>query len=243
MDVERKGWKNFTVTVSKKSIAISTALGEFVDQKADIYECDNVFAIKNSNDGEYPIHCIAPNSNRKLIYSRPLARYIKEKYNKNSTINIPAWENNGVILFCLGDAGKNKSFHEGFTIASDTNRFRYENSIKILNNNLVISSCLSNSLTNRFNVYEYKDYFAFVCDRNGLLHKRTRNNFGTSIIKNETLTFYIKNKLKTSYMYGTTIPKGIIFTNDQRFHKKEDYNEFQLKLKDMTQNLNKLIIV
>jgi hypothetical protein len=56
----KKGWKACAVSVSNKSVVISSALGGYVGRRVDLYEHQRVFALVNNPEGEYPAIPLSP---------------------------------------------------------------------------------------------------------------------------------------------------------------------------------------
>jgi hypothetical protein len=50
----KKGWKACAISVSTKSVIISTALGGYIGNRVDVYEYENVLAFVNTTFGDYP---------------------------------------------------------------------------------------------------------------------------------------------------------------------------------------------
>lgn len=72
--LRKKGWKNSSVTVQDRTVLISSAIGQYLHERVDIYECENVFGLVNSTDGEYHVIALSSVSDRKTINSRPLVQ-------------------------------------------------------------------------------------------------------------------------------------------------------------------------
>ena len=214
---KKRGWKNCTITVSQKTIAVSSALGEYIGNRIDVYECGNVLAFVNSPEGEYAAFPFAENSNRKIINSRPLARYIQEKYNRPFSLKLIAWSDGCHVLFSLGAADENREFNKSFIKLTETVRLRYENSVRLIGHSFIVSSSLSRVLDDRVSVYEYGDFFAFINDKNGELQVKEHNSFGTKAVHAKKFVHYITSKIGKDPYYGITIKNGIAFSNHRQF--------------------------
>ncbi len=218
----KKGWKACVVSVSDKTITVSTALGGYIGKRIDIYEFENVLAIVNDPNGLYNSSQVAPNSDRVQIHSRPLARYIQEKYSVRGCAKFPAWaDRNENILFCNGNAGDNQQFHSGFVKVSEPERYRYENSIRLIGNRFYIASMFSDRLIGRLSLFEDEKIFALLCDPYGDLVTSDRNEFGTKTICAPRLVEYARLKFGTDTLYGVGLHSGIAFSGDRLITNKK----------------------
>lgn len=206
--------------VQAKKIAISSAIGQCVHEHVDIYKCGSVFALVNRPEGEYHVSTYSPVSDRKLIYSRPLVRYFREKCGCDFPIKLHAWLDGEIVLFCKGPAGKNVRFHDGFSPVNDVSRNRYDNSVKIYGRRIIVSASLSEGLGDRLSAYRYGKMYAFFNDENGSLKTAFRNEFGTKAVKSGSLTYQIEKALGKGPWYGVAIPDGVVFSKDTRIDRK-----------------------
>lgn len=216
----KKGWKSCSVTVQTKTVAVSSAIGPYVYGRVDIYECGNVFALINNPQGDYPVSADSPASDRKLINSRPLVRYLKEKCGRVSPRGLNAWLDGDIVLFCVGTPGKEVRFHDGFKQVTDVFRLRYDNSVKIDGRRFIISASLSEGLGDRLSAYKHDDMYAFFNDKNGVLKTEARNEFGTKVVHAESLIKKVEKELGKGPWYGVVVPNGIVFSGDTRIDKK-----------------------
>ena len=224
----KKGWKTCAVTVSTKSVMISTALGEYIGSRVDIYEFENVLAFVNNPTGNYPTSPIAPNSGRIQIHSRPLVRYIQEKYDCCGSLKLPAWTDGKNVLFCKGTAGNNKKLHCGFVKIPEPEKLRYENSIRIVGDRFYVAAMFSEKLNGRLSLFESGNVFMLISDPDGDLVTSNRNEFGTKTVHAPHLVRYVESKLGTGTLYGVCLHRGIVFSSD-RLIAKEKVEVKQLK--------------
>lgn len=216
----KKGWKNCSVTVQTKAVAVSSAIGSYVYGRVDIYEYGNVFALINNPQGDYPVSADSPASDRKLINSRPLVRYLKEKCGRIPPRRLNAWLDGGIVLFCIGTPGKEVRFHDGFKQVTDVLRLRYDNSVKVDGRRFIISASLSEELGDRLSAYKHDKMYAFFNDKNGVLKTEARNEFGTKAVRAEGLIRMVEKELGKGPWYGVVVPNGIVFSGDARIDKK-----------------------
>ena len=216
----KKGWKNCSVTVQTKTVAVSSAIGSYVYGRVDIYEYRNIFALINNPRGEYPVSVDSPASDRKLIHSRPLVRYLKEKCGRIPPRRLNAWLDGDIVLFCAGTFGKEVGFHDGFKQVTDVFRLRYDNSVKIDGRRFIISASLSEDLGDRLSAYKCDKMYAFFNDKNGVLKTEARNQFGTKAVRAKSLIKRVEKELGKGPWYGVAVPNGIVFSGDARIDKK-----------------------
>jgi hypothetical protein len=216
----KKGWKNCSVTVGAKVVAVSSAIGQYLHEYVDVYECEGVFALVNNPTGEYHALPFSSVSGRKLLNSRPLVRFLKEKYGCDSSLRLHAWLDGDVVLFCKGSAGKNVHFNDGFSRLDDVLRLRYDNSVKIQGHRIILSASLSEGLGERMSVYRYGKMYAFFNDENGILHATYKNKFGTKLIRSKALACQIEKTMGKGPWYGVAVSNGIVFSGDINIERK-----------------------
>jgi hypothetical protein len=215
----RKGWKSCIVGVAYKDISVSTALGEYIGSQVDVYEFGSTFALVNNPAGKYKVYPAAPNSGRLKINSRPLVRYILERCGCTGPMKFPAWHDGEYVLFGRVQAGKNAKYHEGFTLVSDPERYRYENSVRIVGHRFFVSVELSKHLKGRLSLLENGTEFAFINDPDGALEMTDRNEFGTMAIRSPSLVRYVEDALGTRILYGAPFCRGIVFSADREINE------------------------
>jgi len=225
---KKKGWKTCAVSISLRSIIISTALGVYIGNWVDIYEFENVLAFVNNPIGDYSTSPIAPNSGRLQIHSRPLARYIQKKYDCCGSLKLSAWTDGEHVLFCKGTVGDNQKLHSGFVKITEPERLRYENSIRIVGDRFYVAAMFSEKLNSRLSLFESGNVFALISDPDGDLVTSNRNEFGTKTVHAPHLVRYVESKLGTGTLYGVCLHRGIAFSSD-RLIAKEKVEVKQLK--------------
>ena len=217
----KKGWNNCAVTVQNKRVAVSTAIGSFVHERVDIYECDNVFAIINNTEGKFHVIPDTLGGDRKIICSRPLVRYLREKCEQNYSHRLNAWLDRGIVMFCIGTLVKAVRFHSGFRPITNLPYLRYDNSVKIDGRRFILTASLSKTLDEKLSVYKHGKMFAFLNDDRGMLRTEDRNEFGTkAIIGAQSVIPQVKNELGKGPWFGTSVPGGVIFSGDDHIEKK-----------------------
>lgn len=215
----KKGWTNCFMRIGTKVITISTAIGPWVSDRVNIFECDNVFALVNKPDGEYLVKQFA-GSDRRVINSRPLVRYLRHKCDCSFSFTMDSWRDGDIILFSKGPPGKNICFHDGFSIITDTYRIRYDNSVKVDGSRIIVSAFLSKALKDRLSAFRQDKMMAFINDENGPLKPYYRNEFGTLAIKSENLIAIVEQVLGKGPWYGVCTSNGVIFSSDPRIEFK-----------------------
>ena len=208
------------MTVSEKVLSVSSAAGQYLHDHVNIYECGNVFALMNDVAGEYRAVPLSSRSDRRMINSRPLVRYLTEKCGCSLPIKLHAWLDGEIILFCKGSAGENIRFHDGFSLITDVFRFRYDNSVKIYGQRIIVSAALSGRLGDRVSAYRYGNMYAFFCDDNGTIQTTFRNEFGTRAVRSEVLINEMVKDIGKGPLYGVSVPNGVVFSEDNRIDRK-----------------------
>lgn len=213
------------VRLKEKTIYLSSGAGQAMGSRIDLYEKGDVVALVRNERGAYHLSDKSENCKGKVLCSREISSYLKEKFNVDNGASLTAWippEGDGSTIFFSKNISQDAAqdgFDDAFCRIDLEYRKRFGEWVYVEDNCISFTKGLREALGARVGLHGDERVAALVNDPAGRYQLEIRKGRKQRAVYASELAAYLKgrfgNSARGTLLHARKAAFGILFADSE----------------------------